>query len=294
MKQGKVSEEEKSIIVKMRKNNKGYTEIAKALGCTKDRVKNYCRRNGLGGVKSQYDIEKQAEHFASKIKNSDIGFEYAGGYSHSDSMMWIRCRDCGTKTERSGITIRRAIGGLVNIDCEKCKMMNKKKNIEILELRKKIIKSLIRKETALKEIHIVECKHCKKLFGVVHRKKLYCSDKCLRRSVNKLKELKKRIRYREMKDNLRFDSSISLKKLHEKHTGICYICENICDYNDHEITTEGHFVVGETYPTIEHVVPLSKGGTHSWDNVKLACWKCNTVKSDSLLNKIEDLTNPNS
>ncbi|MBD1833177.1 HNH endonuclease [Cyanobacteria bacterium FACHB-472] len=32
--------------------------------------------------------------------------------------------------------------------------------------------------------------------------------------------------------------------------------------------------------TIDHVIPLSKGGKHTWDNVVIACEKCNQRKGD--------------
>ena len=35
-------------------------------------------------------------------------------------------------------------------------------------------------------------------------------------------------------------------------------------------------------PTIDHVVPLSKGGTHTLDNLATACFRCNVRKGDSL------------
>jgi 5-methylcytosine-specific restriction endonuclease McrA len=35
--------------------------------------------------------------------------------------------------------------------------------------------------------------------------------------------------------------------------------------------------------TLDHVIPRSKGGTHTWDNVVTACEKCNSTKSDRLL-----------
>ncbi|MFN6567531.1 HNH endonuclease [Dendronalium sp. ChiSLP03b] len=38
--------------------------------------------------------------------------------------------------------------------------------------------------------------------------------------------------------------------------------------------------------TIDHVIPRSKGGTHTWDNVVTACEKCNSTKSDRLLHEI--------
>lgn len=30
--------------------------------------------------------------------------------------------------------------------------------------------------------------------------------------------------------------------------------------------------------TVEHVLPISQGGTHTWGNVALACWRCNVRK----------------
>lgn len=32
--------------------------------------------------------------------------------------------------------------------------------------------------------------------------------------------------------------------------------------------------------TIDHKVPLSKGGTNDFDNLQPACYKCNNMKSD--------------
>ena len=32
--------------------------------------------------------------------------------------------------------------------------------------------------------------------------------------------------------------------------------------------------------TIDHVIPRSRGGTHTWDNVVIACERCNTTKGN--------------
>jgi 5-methylcytosine-specific restriction endonuclease McrA len=32
--------------------------------------------------------------------------------------------------------------------------------------------------------------------------------------------------------------------------------------------------------TIDHVIPRSRGGTHTWDNVVIACEKCNSIKGN--------------
>jgi 5-methylcytosine-specific restriction endonuclease McrA len=39
--------------------------------------------------------------------------------------------------------------------------------------------------------------------------------------------------------------------------------------------------------TIDHVVPLSRGGDHSYANCKIACAVCNSRKGDRLLSEID-------
>lgn len=40
---------------------------------------------------------------------------------------------------------------------------------------------------------------------------------------------------------------------------------------------------GASAENIDHVIPRSKGGRHTWDNVVAACRPCNTAKRDRLL-----------
>lgn len=40
---------------------------------------------------------------------------------------------------------------------------------------------------------------------------------------------------------------------------------------------------GATAENIDHVVPRSRGGSHTWDNVVASCKRCNTQKEDYLL-----------
>jgi 5-methylcytosine-specific restriction endonuclease McrA len=42
---------------------------------------------------------------------------------------------------------------------------------------------------------------------------------------------------------------------------------------------------GAAAENIDHVVPRSRGGTHSWDNVVAACRPCNARKEDRLLHE---------
>ena len=40
---------------------------------------------------------------------------------------------------------------------------------------------------------------------------------------------------------------------------------------------------GKSAESIDHVIPRSKGGGHTWDNVVACCRRCNTYKGDRLL-----------
>ena len=42
---------------------------------------------------------------------------------------------------------------------------------------------------------------------------------------------------------------------------------------------------GSRADSIDHVVPRSRGGTHSWENVVAACRPCNVRKRDRMLNE---------
>lgn len=59
----------------------------------------------------------------------------------------------------------------------------------------------------------------------------------------------------------------------EMHAWTCCICG---DKIDRRLRKPNYMAA-----TIEHIRPLSKGGTHTWDNVKPAHAKCNFNKGDS-------------
>ena len=120
------------------------------------------------------------------------------------------------------------------------------------------------------------CEKCGKTFPSDPRwKKKYCSDECRKKSVNKRHD--KRIPKEQKIDN------INVKKLFKRDSGKCYLCGGDCDWNDWRTSKNGNQYPGDTYPTIDHILPVSKGGYDSWDNVKLACWKCNIAKADAIV-----------
>jgi len=62
--------------------------------------------------------------------------------------------------------------------------------------------------------------------------------------------------------------------LFEKYEWVCNIC--------HDIIERHRRMPDVMAATIEHVIPLCKGGTHTWDNVRPAHALCNFQKADEL------------
>lgn len=83
-----------------------------------------------------------------------------------------------------------------------------------------------------------------------------------------------------IKANGKQDRDITLKKLFERDNGVCHLCGGRCDYSDYR-QTEKAFIAGSHYPSIDHIVPLSKGGAHTWDNIKLAHFRCNSKRRNN-------------
>lgn len=73
-----------------------------------------------------------------------------------------------------------------------------------------------------------------------------------------------------------YDPHTTLRRVYDRDGGICQLCGKPTDWNAHE--WGGHF--GALYPTIDHIVPMSKGGAHTMDNVQLAHAICNSIKGN--------------
>ena len=58
----------------------------------------------------------------------------------------------------------------------------------------------------------------------------------------------------------------------------CHLCGRPVDPGDYRRTRSGQFVAGPDYPTVDHVRPQARGGTHHWTNLKLAHKRCNSRK----------------
>lgn len=74
------------------------------------------------------------------------------------------------------------------------------------------------------------------------------------------------------------DRGITVSSLRLLHGDHCPYCDGLMVFQK-----------ASTYlplkATVEHVIPLALGGTHTWANTVLACQRCNSSKSDRLLSE---------
>lgn len=90
---------------------------------------------------------------------------------------------------------------------------------------------------------------------------------------------KKPIRYYSPKRRAVYECGDNIEPLtlFELHGWVCALCrEPINRY-----LRKPHYMAA----TVEHLVPISAGGTHTWDNVAPAHYICNMTKGNKLLDE---------
>ena len=153
-----------------------------------------------------------------------------------------------------------------------------------LNINKVLNKVIKHKEKELEKIKkenelTKECIVCNEIFIAKSRTAICCSYQCGRKRNNAISRITRRNRI--SKEKL-IDRGITIERLSIRDNDICHICGGVCNFDDKMVTKRGYTIVGDTYPSVDHVIPISKNGEHSWSNVKLAHFKCNTLKRDNL------------
>lgn len=121
------------------------------------------------------------------------------------------------------------------------------------------------------EEYVRVCPVCGKEFKTCIKHKITCSTQCEKKRKNQYHNLRQRGVYH--------GDDIQLLELFYRDEGICHICGGMCDFDDYEYK-DGYFVAGNSYPSVDHIKPISKGGAHEWGNVKLAHRVCNAKRGN--------------
>lgn len=138
----------------------------------------------------------------------------------------------------------------------------------------------------LERLTTKECVWCGEKYETDIQHQKVCSRECRRKRTNSLKSLSKedRIPIEQV-----VDRDISLGRLYKRDGGVCYLCNQKCDYSDVRETKEGFKYSGPRYPSVDHVMPVAHGGLHAWNNVRLAHTECNVRKSDEIPESLKEL-----
>lgn len=92
---------------------------------------------------------------------------------------------------------------------------------------------------------------------------MYCSRQCGKKAAKQRRRARKRVA---------FVSRVSRHKIYSRDHYVCHLCQKKTD--------PSKSVPHPNAPTIDHIVPLAKGGTHEPSNVATACFRCNCRKGD--------------
>jgi len=116
---------------------------------------------------------------------------------------------------------------------------------------------------------ILECKECGAKFFNRYgdKRRVFCSDGCSKRFNRRIRKARKRV----AKDNA-IVNSFSLYQILIRDNYKCGICGEQIDVSlpsNHKMSA-----------TIDHVIPLSKDGSHCWNNVQAAHLSCNSKKGN--------------
>lgn len=209
--------------------------------------------------------EQRESNFIKRLNEKNKNIKYVSGYIHSDKQVLLECKICGYRFNANASCVR-ASHILMCPNCRKnifLLLKEQQRSIEAIKKRNNKELQDIFKNIRRNTIHIIKCKYCNGEIYVKRYNKQAC-DKCARKKYKKNHSCK------------------SLKELYKRDKGICYICGNKCDYEDY-IYRGNTFIAGNYYPSIDHVIPLNKGGTDEWDNLKLAHRICNSLKGDKQL-----------
>lgn len=275
-------------IISLRKEGLMQREIAERLSVTRKKVRYTLEKAGMKNFKYKKVCKNCDRNYETiKIQSKFCSESCRGKYNKRNRGNTYTCRYCGDiykgYKERPNCT-------------DSCKVKEEREVKQVKELMKRFIEAINPNRhkrckycdvefyaDRLNKVYCSErcairykekrynhkCRECGKHYTDNQKNSAGCSDMCKRKHANRTREIN---RYRRIKMNGQIHWTISLERLIKRDKGICHICNNKVDtgvhYND------------DYYPSIDHVKPIAKGGTHTWDNVKLAHRICNTYKSD--------------
>lgn len=121
------------------------------------------------------------------------------------------------------------------------------------------------------------CRGCGKFFMGRNRIQKHCSDACAieawkRANPDRIRELG--VRHASRRRALKLTTSVedfTVTQVRLLYGDVCYLCGDRINFR------LKHPHPGS--PSLDHVIPLARGGTHTLDNVAMTHWRCNHKKN---------------
>lgn len=113
------------------------------------------------------------------------------------------------------------------------------------------------------------CAWCERVFAPTVGQRLHCSKACAHKHTVRRKRLRRK--------GLLGQPSLSLPVVYRLHQGVCALCGQLVAIDRARPKRE--------WATIDHVIPLAKGGRHAYDNVQLAHLGCNSSKGARVISR---------
>lgn len=115
----------------------------------------------------------------------------------------------------------------------------------------------------------MNCAKCNKVFIRRSPRHVFCSRNCKRSGVYS------DYRSRAKKFGVVYDSDVTLRKAIDRFGNVCNEC-GVAIVDEHMRVQP--FIPNPDGPSLDHVIPMSAGGGHTWSNVVVVHFRCNVKR----------------
>lgn len=182
---------------------------------------------------------------------------------------------CARKAEHNKRNKKRADNTPTSI-CPQCGKTFKNPRRDTNCSQKCYLKSLKAKEQTN------TCPICGQAFNQKGKKRKYCSSLC---SIKAEAEVYRRntLTRRALRVTNGCIEKINAKDIFERDGWRCQICGKKVSKQLYKTKGTKRYA---TAPSIDHIIPLSRGGQHTKTNIQCACYLCNCKKSNKIIGQI--------
>ena len=255
-------------------NNK---QIAKAVGCECHTVSKILKEHGV--IRSIQAPKRSLEErtfvcqhcgktFINKRDRVGEGEKYCSRkcfFAHIDEQKQERIANTPQPIKTCPVCGKEFISSMSHICSDECRKQLARDKANAYTIKKN-------NELPLRKVNCFECGKEFEYHSEFEGTRKYCSTRCLHKATSRNNKHKRR-----QYINNSYKETISMAVVMKRAHGKCEICG--CKVHKHKGSQFGYDPTGAT---LDHIIPLSKGGTHTYDNIQLACSRCNSIKSDSL------------